>query len=91
MKVSADRWNGRLDCGQTHEKIYQDCLNNFLKIFKNFLFIYFLFIIFYLKFLQGILFHGIKRGTGRFPSTHKGGKLLKFLTKGIYLINISLN
>ena len=33
MKVSADRWNGRLDCGQTREKIYQDCLNNFLKIF----------------------------------------------------------
>ena len=43
MKVSADRWNGRLDCGQTREKIYQDCLNNFLKIFKHFLFIFLFF------------------------------------------------
>ena len=45
MEVSADRWKGRLDCGQTREKIYQDYLNNFFKIFLNF-FIYFIIIFF---------------------------------------------
>ena len=52
MEVSADRWKGRLDCGQTREKIYEDYLNNFFKIFLN-VFIYFIIIIFYRNSFQG--------------------------------------
>ena len=32
MKISADSSKGRLNCGQTHGKIYQDYLNNFVLI-----------------------------------------------------------
>ena len=32
MKISADSSKGRLNCGQTHGKIYSDYLNNFVLI-----------------------------------------------------------
>ena len=69
MKISADSSKGRLDCDQTHEKMYQDYLNNFVlieivsrgvRVFAN---------------------PGKKRGTVRFLGTHKCDKPLNFLDK----------
>ena len=76
MKISADSSKGRLNCGQTHGKIYSDYLNNFVlieivsrgdRVFTN-----------------PDQEKKKKRGTACCLGTHKGDKPLKFLSKGIY-------